>query len=140
MAPEPLHPAGRGRADPADPHPAGPRRRADRGAGRAGRVQPVRLPRRRHLHTRDHRPGPGVLLSMTGFGEARRQTDTLSVGVELRAVNNRYLKVTVRCPEPYHVYEPEIERAVRAKVRRGTVNVSLHVQRQARQEDYKLNA
>jgi uncharacterized protein YicC (UPF0701 family) len=35
----------------------------------------------------------GVLFSMTGYGEAHFQSDTVSVSVELRALNNRYLKV-----------------------------------------------
>jgi len=43
-----------------------------------------------------------VLLSMTGYGEARLQNDNLSLVVELRAVNNRYLKIVVRATEPYN--------------------------------------
>jgi uncharacterized protein YicC (UPF0701 family) len=33
----------------------------------------------------------GVLLSMTGYGEARFQSEQLSLSIEVRAVNNRYL-------------------------------------------------
>src|SRR5438874_661585 len=46
---------------------------------------------------------------MTGFGEARHQTDALSVGVEVRAVNNRYLKVTVRGTDPYRMLEAALK-------------------------------
>ena len=42
----------------------------------------------------------GVLLSMTGFGEARYQSDRLNLSIELRSVNNRYLKIAVRAPDP----------------------------------------
>jgi uncharacterized protein (TIGR00255 family) len=80
-----------------------------------------------------------VLLSMTGFGEARYQGEDLTVAVELRAVNNRYLKVSLRAPEPFHLLEPEIERTVRAAVKRGTVQVQLQVRRLARPGDYQLN-
>ena len=36
---------------------------------------------------------------MTGFGEATQSSDRLTAAVELRAVNNRYLKVTLRANE-----------------------------------------
>jgi uncharacterized protein (TIGR00255 family) len=81
-----------------------------------------------------------VLLSMTGHGEARGQTATAIVSVELRAVNNRFLKMTLRGPDPYHLLEGEIEKAVRQAIKRGTVQVHLHVQRQSRAEDFRLNA
>ena len=46
---------------------------------------------------------------MTGFGEARYQSDHLNVSIELRALNNRYLKVSLRAADPYHLLEPEFE-------------------------------
>jgi uncharacterized protein (TIGR00255 family) len=67
---------------------------------------------------------------MTGFGEARTQTDTLGVSVEVRAVNNRHLKLTVRGTEPYPLYESEVEKVVRRHIRRGTLHVYLRVERQ----------
>jgi uncharacterized protein (TIGR00255 family) len=82
----------------------------------------------------------GVLFSMTGFGEASLQTDTLSLAIELRAVNNRYLKVTLRAVEPYNLLEPEFERVLRKTVRRGTVQVHLRIQRQGSPQDYQINA
>ena len=47
-----------------------------------------------------------MLLSMTGYGEARHQGDLLNLAVELRALNNRYLKISVRAPEPFNMLEP----------------------------------
>ena len=80
-----------------------------------------------------------MLLSMTGYGEARAETGGVSVSVEIRAVNNRYLKVNLRCPEPYHALEAEIEKAIRKQVKRGTLQVQLNIRRQPRPEDYQLN-
>ena len=80
-----------------------------------------------------------MLLSMTGFGAARSEDDQLAVSVEIRAVNNRYLKVTTKCAEPYNVFEPEIEKLVRGSVRRGTVQVALRVLREFAAEDFRLN-
>lgn len=80
-----------------------------------------------------------MLLSMTGFGEARLQDDRWTVTVELRTVNNRHLKLSARVTEPYGALEPELERLVRESVRRGTVNLQLRVDRPRRPEDYRLN-
>ena len=63
-----------------------------------------------------------MLLSMTGYGESRTQTDAVGVSVEVRAVNNRHLKLTVRGSDPYPLYETELEKVVRRHVRRGTLH------------------
>jgi uncharacterized protein (TIGR00255 family) len=76
---------------------------------------------------------------MTGFGEARRQQDDISVAVELRTVNNRYFKFSLRASEGYGSLEPQIEAIVRQHVKRGTVNVALKVHRQSAGEEYLLN-
>ncbi len=71
-----------------------------------------------------------MLLSMTGFGESRNQTDAVGVSVEVRAVNNRHLKLTVRGSDPYPLYESELEKVVRRHVKRGTLHVHIRVERQ----------
>ena len=80
-----------------------------------------------------------MLLSMTGYGEARWQNESLSIGVELRAVNNRYLKINLRCPDAYHLLEAHIERTVRHCVRRGTLQIQIQINRQVRAEDFPVN-
>jgi uncharacterized protein (TIGR00255 family) len=81
----------------------------------------------------------GVLLSMTGHGEARGQCDALHVAVEIRSVNNRYLKLMLRAPEPYNLLEAEVERVVRKHIHRGTIQVQLRVDRPRQAEDYRIN-
>lgn len=68
-----------------------------------------------------------MLLSMTGYGDAREQDGGRLVIAEVRTVNNRYLKVSIRCPDAYAAKESEIERLVRQTVTRGTVNITLRV-------------
>ncbi|HEV3262079.1 MAG TPA: YicC/YloC family endoribonuclease [Gemmataceae bacterium] len=80
-----------------------------------------------------------MLLSMTGYGEARYQSETLSLTIELRSLNNRYLKVSVRASEPYHLLEPEFEKVIRRTVRRGTVQVHMRLDRQYAAQDYRVN-
>src|SRR6266508_3882190 len=77
---------------------------------------------------------------MTGFGESRTQADDLGVAVEVRALNNRHLKVTVRGTDPYPMFEAEVEKVVRRHVRRGTITVHVRVERPPRPADLNLNA
>lgn len=80
-----------------------------------------------------------MLLSMTGFGDARKQDAHLSVAVEVRAVNNRYLKVSIKCPDSYAPLEGDIEKTVRESISRGTVSVSVRVDRLGAEQQYVLN-
>ncbi len=84
--------------------------------------------------------GCRVLLSMTGFGASKGQNERLSVAVEIRAVNNRYLKVTSRFPDAYAALEGEIERVVREHVSRGTVTVAFDVRPASGASAARLNA
>jgi uncharacterized protein (TIGR00255 family) len=76
---------------------------------------------------------------MTGHGEAHRHEGGVSVAVEVRTVNNRYFKLSVRTSEGYSSLEPQIEALVRESIRRGTVQLNLRIDREASEEDYKLN-
>jgi len=77
---------------------------------------------------------------MTGFGEASRQNDSLAVGVEVRTINSRYFKLTVRSGEGYAALEPQIDALVRQHIKRGTVQVSLRVSRLRAGETYQINS
>jgi uncharacterized protein (TIGR00255 family) len=81
-----------------------------------------------------------VLFSMTGYGEASYSSDVLQLAIELRAVNNRYLKVTLRAVEPYNLLEAEVEKVVRRSVKRGTLQVHLRCTRRLAAQDYQINA
>lgn len=81
-----------------------------------------------------------MLLSMTGYGEAHFHSEVLTVSIELRALNNRYLKITVRAPEPYNLLEPEFEKIVRQVIRRGTLQLLVRCERQYTPQDFRINA
>lgn len=76
---------------------------------------------------------------MTGFGEARHEEGPLAVAVEARAINNRYLKLSLRASDAYSSLEPQIEALVRKHVKRGTVQVNIRVHQRAEAEEYPLN-
>ncbi len=66
-----------------------------------------------------------MLLSMTGYGDARQVCDDTVYHVEVRAVNNRYLKLNVRLPDSFSGLEPAVEKVVRETISRGTINVTI---------------
>lgn len=80
-----------------------------------------------------------MLLSMTGFGASKGQNERLNVAVEVRAVNNRYLKVNSRFPDAYAALEGDIERVVRENVARGTVTVAFDVRAVAGSSASQIN-
>jgi len=76
---------------------------------------------------------------MTGHGESQRQANGLCVAIELRTINNRYFKLTLRTTEGYTSLEPRVEAMTREFIRRGTVYANLRIEREAAPSDYRLN-
>lgn len=79
------------------------------------------------------------LASMTGFGEAHAQSDKMAIAVEVRTINSRHLKLSLRASDSYSVLEPEIDALVRQRIRRGTVQLNLKVSRLSTSDDYQIN-
>jgi len=80
-----------------------------------------------------------MLLSMTGYGAGQETDGDLSVGVEIRTVNNRYLKLHSRLPDGYAMLEPKMEEVIRKHIRRGAVQLNVEVRRTSKTEDYQVN-
>ena len=76
---------------------------------------------------------------MTGFGRARTQTGAETVSVEISSVNNRYLKISTKCPETLARHKGDVERVIRSSIERGTVQLLIRVERIARENPYSLD-
>lgn len=63
--------------------------------------------------------------SMTGFGSASLVDDGLSLRVEVRAVNHRFLQVKTRLPGELGFLEADVERRVRKRVERGALSITV---------------
>lgn len=72
-----------------------------------------------------------MLTSMTGFGAATTCEDGYVVSTEIKAVNNRFLKTSMRLPDGFAVLESKIEERLRTKLARGSVNFSLRLEKEA---------
>ncbi|BBO18016.1 conserved hypothetical protein [Candidatus Brocadia pituitae] len=81
-----------------------------------------------------------MLKSMTGFGIAEYKDTERSLRVELRSVNNRFLKIDSRLPDILQAFESKIERSVREKINRGTVLLNVNYQSLLQESEYALNS
>ncbi len=70
-----------------------------------------------------------MILSMTGYGSGTVESPELSVTVEIRGVNNRYLKTSYRSAEYLAALEPEFDRLLRQRVSRGALTVTIRCHR-----------
>ncbi|WP_435213270.1 YicC/YloC family endoribonuclease [Luminiphilus sp. nBUS_16] len=63
--------------------------------------------------------------SMTGFSRAIVATDSVSVTIEMRSVNNRYLDVQIRCPDILRSQEAAWRQKIAKHITRGKVDVTV---------------
>lgn len=65
---------------------------------------------------------------MTGYGQARWEGDGWVIGLEVRSVNGRYFKLSCRLPHEFGALERELEKRVRQRVVRGSVDLSVRLE------------
>lgn len=88
-------------------------------------------------HLRKHQI---MLRSMTAFGRSSLKTNAYELVCELRAVNHRYLDISIRLPEPVRVMEPSIRERLAGVVHRGKIDVSIkHTQTSSEQQSFVIN-
>ena len=68
-----------------------------------------------------------MINSMTGYGESQGEIDGVSYAVEVKSLNNRYLKTIIKLPELAAFVEEDIEKLLRKNLSRGTVNYVLRL-------------
>jgi uncharacterized protein (TIGR00255 family) len=68
-----------------------------------------------------------MINSMTGFGEAQGEINGVTYIVEIRTVNNRYLKNSLRLPEITAFLEEDIDKLLRKNLSRGMVSFALRL-------------
>ncbi len=81
-----------------------------------------------------------MIRSMTGFGDASSHEGGLAFGVEIRSVNNKFLKTTIRVPERLASLEPELEQMIRAAVSRGSVTLTVTCSESGEAAAHTVNA
>lgn len=72
-----------------------------------------------------------MITSMTGYGRAEAESKGVTVSVEIRGVNGRFLEVVPRLPRTLALRENDIKEIVRRKIARGKITVVVTVERES---------
>jgi uncharacterized protein (TIGR00255 family) len=80
-----------------------------------------------------------VIRSMTGYGESTAQVDDIHYSIELRSVNNRYFKATIRLPDILDDLEADLEALLRKQINRGTLTLSVKIRSGAGGQPAEVN-
>jgi uncharacterized protein (TIGR00255 family) len=75
---------------------------------------------------------------MTGFGRGQISGENVTVSVELKTVNNRFLDVNLRLSQELQSLETELKRSITNRLTRGRVDVNLQYERTSEMA-YELN-
>ena len=64
-----------------------------------------------------------MIKSMTGFGRCEAVTDECKVSVEIKAVNHRYLDLSIKMPKKFNYFEAAMRTLLKDYIQRGKVDV-----------------
>ncbi|MCR5758078.1 MAG: YicC family protein [Selenomonas sp.] len=67
-----------------------------------------------------------MLKSMTGFGNAAKETDDYKVTVEVKAVNQRFLELNFHMPRQFGEWEEGLRQTIRRTAARGKVDIFIN--------------
>ena len=82
-----------------------------------------------------------MLQSMTGYAQMESSADSLTVLVELRSYNSRYLDIVARLPHGYNNLEDRVRAQIGASLARGRVEARIQIDLSAgEQPGFEVNA
>jgi len=76
---------------------------------------------------------------MTGFAEARRTHNSVAYGLEVRSLNHRYFKSSIKLPETLQFLELEVERTLRKRLVRGSVSLTVRARSESSDRAAAIN-
>ena len=79
-----------------------------------------------------------MIRSMTAYGRGEHSEGDTNFTAELKSLNNRYRDIILRIPKTFQALEDEIRSQIASKVRRGRIEVSIQVEKNAAETEYDL--
>ncbi len=67
-----------------------------------------------------------MIKSMTGFGRCEKVTEQYKVSVEMKAVNHRYLDLSIKMPKRFNYFESAIRGMLKNYIQRGKVDIFIN--------------
>ncbi|WP_312469244.1 YicC/YloC family endoribonuclease [Neobacillus sp.] len=69
-----------------------------------------------------------MVISMTGFGRGKTESDSFSVNVEVKTVNHRFCEINIRMPRQLLKIEDKMKKKLNQHIRRGRAEVYVSVE------------
>ncbi|WP_138414945.1 YicC/YloC family endoribonuclease [Aquibacillus sediminis] len=69
-----------------------------------------------------------MVLSMTGYGRNEMSIENMTVAVEIRSVNHRFLDISLKMPRSFMVMEERIKKAIKSYFHRGRIEVFISLE------------
>ncbi len=66
-----------------------------------------------------------MIRSMTGFGSAEVERDSIRLAAEIRSVNHRFCEVSLRAPKAVSLFEDRIRQVIAERFSRGKFNLTI---------------
>ena len=79
-----------------------------------------------------------MIKSMTAYGRGEYHLGDTQFIAETRSLNNRHLDIILRIPRNYQVLEKELKDTISSRIRRGRVEVSVHIENNGEESPYSL--
>ena len=64
-----------------------------------------------------------MIRSMTGFGRCEKVTEQYKISVEMKAVNHRYLDLSIKMPKRFNYFESGVRGLLKTYIQRGKVDI-----------------
>lgn len=81
-----------------------------------------------------------MIISMTGFGRGEASSGGISITVEAKSVNSRYLDISLRLPQSILDKELELKEIVQDRINRGKLNLNVRINKaETGEPDVKIN-
>src|SRR3954452_9267807 len=69
-----------------------------------------------------------MVISMTGFGRSKKDSNSFSVNVEVKTVNHRFCEFNIRMPRQLLKIEDKLKKKLTQHIRRGRVEVYVSIE------------
>ncbi len=70
-----------------------------------------------------------MIKSMTGYGTAQLENDSLGISVEVKSLNSKYLDAVIKLPKVFFDKEIEVKKVASEKLERGKIVVNINYER-----------
>ena len=80
-----------------------------------------------------------MIRSMTGYGKASAEWNNTIITAEIRALNSRYMDLSLKMPFTYKEKEIELRNMISSKLERGKVDVYVNLENSDQSRNQKLN-